>query len=292
MLLALIKRKQSYRSVCSLLITHSKIAAYKEADGLHILGKRILVDVERGRTVRGWKPRRLGGGLGGRAKPEPAPVISSAGGGGGGGGGGRGGFRGGFRGGGGGFGGRGRGGGFGDRGGFGGGMGGRGGGGFRGGFGGPPRGGFAPRDEGYGGRGGGPGGFGGGGGYRYVFPFFFTFISSYTFYLPPYWMSGSVHGLGVSWHARIRPCHCALNRFHVATRMIIPSGFTEGNLLDLRTHTLINVARANSCIAKEQARLCSIATHSSLNGEGQNIIRFSCSSRAVNSVVCYCHRVP
>ncbi|KAF7330410.1 U1 small nuclear ribonucleoprotein [Mycena venus] len=36
-------------------------AAYKESDGLHIMGKRILVDVERGRTVRGWKPRRLGG---------------------------------------------------------------------------------------------------------------------------------------------------------------------------------------------------------------------------------------
>lgn len=41
------------------------LAAYKEADGISILGKRILVDVERGRTVRGWKPRRLGGGLGG-----------------------------------------------------------------------------------------------------------------------------------------------------------------------------------------------------------------------------------
>ncbi|KDQ15816.1 hypothetical protein BOTBODRAFT_74947, partial [Botryobasidium botryosum FD-172 SS1] len=40
-------------------------AAYKDGDGLVILGKRILIDVERGRTVRGWKPRRLGGGLGG-----------------------------------------------------------------------------------------------------------------------------------------------------------------------------------------------------------------------------------
>lgn len=35
-----------------------------EADGLKIEGRRILVDVERGRTVTGWKPRRLGGGLG------------------------------------------------------------------------------------------------------------------------------------------------------------------------------------------------------------------------------------
>lgn len=32
--------------------------AYKTADGKKIDGKRILVDVERGRTVRGWLPRR------------------------------------------------------------------------------------------------------------------------------------------------------------------------------------------------------------------------------------------
>lgn len=139
-------------------------AAYKESDGLHIMGKRILVDVERGRTVRGWKPRRLGGGLGGRPKPViEAPSSFTDGGGG------RGGFRGGFdrgrggfRGGGGrGFGG-GRGGGFRDRGGFGD----RGGGGFRGGGGGfrgnredfgSPRGG-----GGYRGRGGGLGYQGGG----------------------------------------------------------------------------------------------------------------------------------
>ncbi|KAG9047349.1 hypothetical protein FS837_002510 [Tulasnella sp. UAMH 9824] len=97
-------------------------SAYKDAEGLHILGKRVVVDVERGRTVRGWKPRRLGGGLGGRPKPaEPAPVAF----------GGRGGFSGGFRGGrgGGGF----RGGFQNDRGGFGGGgFRGRGGPGFRG----------------------------------------------------------------------------------------------------------------------------------------------------------------
>ncbi|TFK50073.1 RNA-binding domain-containing protein [Heliocybe sulcata] len=149
-------------------------AAYKESDGLHIMGKRILVDVERGRTVRGWKPRRLGGGLGGRVKPEPAGFVAGPppprGGGfrGGFGGGGRGGFgdRGGFRGG--------RGGGFGDRGGFRGGRGGGnfggredfGGGGFRGGgMGG--RGGFRGRGGGVGYQGGGgfhdgpPNGFGG-----------------------------------------------------------------------------------------------------------------------------------
>ena len=71
-------------------------AAYKESDGLVILGKRILVDVERGRTVRGWKPRRLGGGLGGRPKKveaAPPPFAGPPS---------RGGFRGGFGGGGGG----------------------------------------------------------------------------------------------------------------------------------------------------------------------------------------------
>jgi len=40
-------------------------SAYKHADGKKIDGRRVLVDVERGRTVKGWLPRRLGGGLGG-----------------------------------------------------------------------------------------------------------------------------------------------------------------------------------------------------------------------------------
>ncbi|KAJ2078090.1 hypothetical protein H4R24_004720 [Coemansia sp. RSA 988] len=39
--------------------------AYRSADGMRILGRRIVVDVERGRTVKGWVPRRFGGGLGG-----------------------------------------------------------------------------------------------------------------------------------------------------------------------------------------------------------------------------------
>ncbi|KAF7773576.1 hypothetical protein Agabi119p4_5743 [Agaricus bisporus var. burnettii] len=124
-------------------------AAYKESDGLHIMGKKILVDVERGRTVRGWKPRRLGGGLGGRPKKveAPPPRTSTGPSTGGDRGGGGGSFRGGF-------GGRG-GGGFGDR------------GGFRsrgGGFGGGRGGGFSS-DRGYGDRGGGGGGFGDRGGF-------------------------------------------------------------------------------------------------------------------------------
>lgn len=35
-------------------------AAYKHADGKKIDGKRVLVDVERARTVKGWLSRRLG----------------------------------------------------------------------------------------------------------------------------------------------------------------------------------------------------------------------------------------
>ncbi|KAL8951722.1 MAG: hypothetical protein Q9222_002335 [Ikaeria aurantiellina] len=118
--------------------------AYKATDGIAIRGRKIVVDVERGRTVKGWRPRRLGGGLGGRgytrvAARAPTGFAAPAG---------PGGFGGGFRGG---FGGPPRGGGFrggfrgGDRGGFGGGRGGigyQGGGGFggRGGYGGAPNG--------------------------------------------------------------------------------------------------------------------------------------------------------
>lgn len=45
--------------------------AYKRADGKRIDGRRVLVDVERGRTYKGWLPRRLGGGLGGRKEESP-----------------------------------------------------------------------------------------------------------------------------------------------------------------------------------------------------------------------------
>ena len=44
-----------------LLICFTRIpAGYKHADGKKIDGRRVLVDVERGRTVKGWLPRRLG----------------------------------------------------------------------------------------------------------------------------------------------------------------------------------------------------------------------------------------
>lgn len=39
--------------------------AFRMLNGIRIDGSRLIVDVERGRTVKTWKPRRLGGGLGG-----------------------------------------------------------------------------------------------------------------------------------------------------------------------------------------------------------------------------------
>ncbi|KAF9933843.1 hypothetical protein FBU30_004239 [Linnemannia zychae] len=54
-------------------------AAYKDADGLKIMGRRIVVDVERGRTVKGWKPKRLGGGLGGTRIGAPHENQTSSG---------------------------------------------------------------------------------------------------------------------------------------------------------------------------------------------------------------------
>ncbi|KAF1999917.1 hypothetical protein P154DRAFT_522990 [Amniculicola lignicola CBS 123094] len=161
-------------------------AAYKDTGYLTIGGRKVVVEVEKGRTTGGWRPRRFGGGLGGRHYTKAPPRSLGAPAGGYGGppagpvgfarGGGPGGFRGG------------RGGGFGggfDR---GGGYGGdRGGGGFRGGFAGPPRGGggyggrpgagIGHQSNGWGapdgapsgprGSGGGRGGFGGGGGGRF-----------------------------------------------------------------------------------------------------------------------------
>ena len=38
--------------------------ALRDANGMKIDGRRIFVDVERGRTQKEWKPRRFGGGLG------------------------------------------------------------------------------------------------------------------------------------------------------------------------------------------------------------------------------------
>lgn len=40
--------------------------AFRDAHGQQLDGQTLLVDYERSRVMRGWKPRRLGGGLGGR----------------------------------------------------------------------------------------------------------------------------------------------------------------------------------------------------------------------------------
>lgn len=55
-------------SVFSQMVRLAYLAAYKKADGKKIDGRRVLIDVERGRTVKGWRPRRLGGGLGSTRK--------------------------------------------------------------------------------------------------------------------------------------------------------------------------------------------------------------------------------
>ncbi|KAI9760904.1 MAG: hypothetical protein M4579_001405 [Chaenotheca gracillima] len=166
------KKKKPHRGYAFVVFDREKDmkAAYKETDGIRIKDRRVLVDVERGRTVKGWKPRRFGGGLGGRGYTKAvsrAPPVGGPGGfsapagpggfrGGGfrGGFGGRGGFRGGDRGG--------------DRGGFGGGRGGIGYQGGRGGFGGPPNGfqGQPPPNAPSGPGGGRAGGYGGGFGDR------------------------------------------------------------------------------------------------------------------------------
>eukprot|EP00484_Ammonia_sp_Unknown_P019015 CAMPEP_0197027444 /NCGR_PEP_ID=MMETSP1384-20130603/7341_1 /TAXON_ID=29189 /ORGANISM="Ammonia sp." /LENGTH=396 /DNA_ID=CAMNT_0042456285 /DNA_START=63 /DNA_END=1254 /DNA_ORIENTATION=- len=56
--------------------------AFQHADGVKLKGRRILVDVERGRTVKTWKPRKLGGGLGktraGPSNGEKMKASSSA----------------------------------------------------------------------------------------------------------------------------------------------------------------------------------------------------------------------
>ena len=55
------------------------LAAYKHADGRKVNGRRIVVDVERGRTVKNWKPRRLAGGLGGTRNGSKDMNVRSSG---------------------------------------------------------------------------------------------------------------------------------------------------------------------------------------------------------------------
>lgn len=45
-------------------------SACKYVNGKKIDGRKVVVDIERGRTDKGWLPRRLGGGLGGRHEKD------------------------------------------------------------------------------------------------------------------------------------------------------------------------------------------------------------------------------
>eukprot|EP00891_Asterochloris_glomerata_P000916 jgi/Astpho2/916/fgenesh1_pg.00016_%23_112_t len=47
--------------------------AYKRAEGKKLDGRRLVVDVERGRTTQNWRPRRLGGGKGGEGREAKEP---------------------------------------------------------------------------------------------------------------------------------------------------------------------------------------------------------------------------
>lgn len=49
------------------------LGACKYANGKRIDGRRIVADTERGRMQKGWRPRRLGGGLGGESRSKNAP---------------------------------------------------------------------------------------------------------------------------------------------------------------------------------------------------------------------------
>jgi len=69
------------RGYCFIEYEHEKDmhCAYKHADGKKLDGRRVLVDVERARTVRGWLPRRLGGGMGGTRRGGPDQNIRHSG---------------------------------------------------------------------------------------------------------------------------------------------------------------------------------------------------------------------
>jgi len=54
---------------------NESIGAYKRADGRRIDGRKVIVDYERGRTVQGWLPRRLGGGKGETRKKQEAGIL-------------------------------------------------------------------------------------------------------------------------------------------------------------------------------------------------------------------------
>ncbi|KAI1763086.1 RNA-binding domain-containing protein [Hypoxylon sp. FL1150] len=69
------KKKKPHRGYAFVVFEREKDmrAALDGCEGIRIKDRRIKVDVERGRTVKGWKPRRFGGGLGGRGYSKAVP---------------------------------------------------------------------------------------------------------------------------------------------------------------------------------------------------------------------------
>eukprot|EP01033_Poteriospumella_lacustris_P004879 gene4879-3493_t len=50
-------------------------AAVRKSEGKRIEGRRIVCDVERGRTVKNWRPMRFGGGVGGRPAKKSKKTL-------------------------------------------------------------------------------------------------------------------------------------------------------------------------------------------------------------------------
>jgi len=81
-----VKRPKSCYAFVEFADDKSLQQAYRATDGVLFGGSYIVVDVERGRTVSAWIPRRFGGGLGGppkskgytvsrgRGPPKPPPI--------------------------------------------------------------------------------------------------------------------------------------------------------------------------------------------------------------------------
>merc|ERR1712146_576994 len=67
-------QKGKPRGYCFIEYEHERDLknAYKQGDGKKIDGRRVMVDVERGRTVEGWLARRLGGGRGPGRQGKPS----------------------------------------------------------------------------------------------------------------------------------------------------------------------------------------------------------------------------
>jgi U1 small nuclear ribonucleoprotein len=68
---------EAVRTVSSEYDAPRRRQAYKRADGRKVDGRRLLVDVERGRTVAKWRPRRLGGGLGATRRSGGPPRAAA-----------------------------------------------------------------------------------------------------------------------------------------------------------------------------------------------------------------------